>query len=604
MRQSRALRIDLLFLLISTIALSLRALYFRQTISILEPSAGSDAYFYLEWAKDIIRVSHVGRETWYAFPVYPYFLCAAYILSAGDVLGVYILQMLIGSCNCGLIYLLGKKLFNTGVGIFAGIIACAYPLFLFYDRLLVPVTLAIFFALLALVLLIRAQENPTLRSWLSAGIVSGIAALTRPAFTVVIIFLFLWMLYEYRASTWKRRGIFALSFILPCLVMFAGVSLRNELVLRDGIFAPAHSGINFYIGNNPQSNGLFNVPVGMRSTQGGLLEDARIIAEQQSGKALKPQEASRFWFNRSFQFMRQTPLAYFALLVKKVRLFLNGQEFVDDIEYYFFKERARFFNFPLFSFLYLLPLSLAGMLFFWPQRKRLGFLYLFISALMCATVLFFINSRYRLLAVPFLIIFAAGALWLVIEKIRQKEYKRILLIAGSATAFFIITSIDLTQGSGAPNFTFHYNKGVVYIQQGSYKEAEQEFRAALKINPQDFLSYFGLGNMYYKMRDIPKAQEAFEKTLEINPYCYEANFNLGIINQDLGDIADAESEFKRALVLKPDDSAAHYNLGRIYQQQGKLELALQEYNFALRLEPNHPEIQQAITKIKVSDNEK
>ena len=184
------------FLWLVVLALSLRAIFFCQTIRFVQPGSGSDAYFYLQWAKGILRGNVLGKEVFYALPVYPYFLALVYLVSGGDIFGITLIHVFIGAINCGLIYILGKKFFNNQVGLIASIIACGYRMFIFYDRMLLPVTLLIFLGLLFALLLLKIRDNPTLGKWFGAGLFLGLSTLAGASFSLLAIFILFWISYE------------------------------------------------------------------------------------------------------------------------------------------------------------------------------------------------------------------------------------------------------------------------------------------------------------------------------------------------------------------------------------------------------------------------
>ncbi|MCQ9208471.1 MAG: tetratricopeptide repeat protein [Omnitrophica bacterium] len=586
----------IIFIFLAILAFSLRAIYFRQTVKFISPGAGSDSYFYLEWAKSIVRGELIGKDVFYALPLYPYFLSIAYLFAGGELFGLVLIQLFIGSLNCGLIYILGKRLFNAQVGVIAALIACGYPMLIFYDRMILPTTLTICLGLLLMLLLLKIKDSPSFRRWCTAGLFLGLSVLAKASFALLAIFILFWIFYEYK-KPFKKSLLYCLSFILPFFLVVGAGILRNYLVAGDPVLITAHSGINFYIGNNSQANGLFKPPPLMRSTQNGLIEDARIIAERLSLRKLTASEVSNFWFRRSLNFIRTQPLDYLILLGKKLVLFWNGREFIDEISYYIYNEEAKLFKLPLFQFSLICPLAVLGIFLSGLKDNKITFLYFFIFSLMLGPVLFFVNSRYRIIAVPYLIIFAAFSLWQLIQKYRNRQYKNLIFLLIVFFSLYFLTNIQITDAS-LPNSTFHYNKGVIFHDQGKYQKANEEFQLALNLNPLDFMSYLGLGNVYYQIEDLSQAIENYKISLKINPYFYNAHFNLGIIYREIGQNKQAQEEFLNVLKLKPEDCAAHYNLGQIYQARGLPEMALKEYQQALKIEPNHPEVLQAIKEIK------
>ena len=53
----------------------------------------------------------------------------------------------------------------------------------------------------------------------------------------------------------------------PCWV-------HNYVVTRDPVLLSAHSGINFWIGNNPSANGYPRFPPGLHAGQAAMLQDS------------------------------------------------------------------------------------------------------------------------------------------------------------------------------------------------------------------------------------------------------------------------------------------------------------------------------------------
>lgn len=593
-------RSKLIFFGIAASAFSVSSVYFSQTVKFLQPGSGSDSYFYLQWAADILRGNFLGDDVFYAMPFYPYFLSLAFGLAKGKVFSLVLFQMFIGALNCGLIYVLGKELFGRRVGITAGFIACAYAMFIFYQRLLLPTSLAIFLGLLLALLLLRISEHPSAGKWLSAGFLLAICALTRASFFLSALFILFWMIYEYwKKNYFKMFLLYACCFILPFFLIIGAVTLRNYLVAADPVLITAHSGINFYIGNNSEADGLFKTPhYYMRPTQAGLIEDARIVAEKVKGRRLKPTEVSNFWLGESLKFIRTRPLSYLRLLGRKFALFWNGREYVDDIEYYIFRDDSEFLQRPLFRFSLIGPLSLVGILLSWPLRRKIAIVYLLTFSLMLATISFFINSRYRLIVAPYLIIFAAYGFWRTLAIYKNRQYKSLISSLILFIGFYFLTNIKMTNVVASDNYILYYNKGIYLTNQGEYQKAQQEFQTALVINPRDYMSYLALGNIDYHLRNFSQAMDSFRKSLAINPYFYEAHFNLGIIYSETGQQDAAVEEFEHVLKFNPNDYGAYYNLGKIYQEKGLNRQALEKYRQALKFAPNHPQIIQVIRELK------
>ncbi|MBI3008953.1 MAG: glycosyltransferase family 39 protein, partial [Candidatus Omnitrophica bacterium] len=274
-------------------------------------------------------------EVFYAMPLYPYLVGFIYFLFGHNLYIVRFFQIVIGTLNLFLIYIIGKKIFNKNGtsgwadrALLALVLSCLYGVFIFYEGLLVPTTLLLFLDLIAIVLLIN--DNLTKGRVFIAGLLIGLGSLCQGSNILFGLSLFIWFLIIFK---FNRRKVIVHSalFCAAMLAVILPVTVRNFLVGGDLVPITAHGGINFYIGNNPDATGTFNPPDGMSSDAEGLLMDSKRMAEEAMGEKLKPSQVSRFWYSKGLEFIRKEPVKYLSLLCRKALLFLNGKE-VSDVE--------------------------------------------------------------------------------------------------------------------------------------------------------------------------------------------------------------------------------------------------------------------------------
>src|SRR5207247_9739143 len=113
-------------------------------------------------------------------------------------------------------------------------------------------------------------------------------------------------------------------FALVLLGVAIGTSpcwLHNYFISRDRVFLSAHSGINFWIGNNPDANGYPRFPPGLRAGQAAMLEDSIATAESAAGHSLKRGEVSRYWSAKAREYIANHFGDWLALLATKLRNF-------------------------------------------------------------------------------------------------------------------------------------------------------------------------------------------------------------------------------------------------------------------------------------------
>ena len=206
-------------------------------------------------------------------------------------------------------------------------------------------------------------------------------------------------------------------------------------------------------------------------------------------------------------------------------------------------------------------------------------------------MLFFVNSRYRLSVLPFLIPFSGFAIYQLWQRVKLKDFKQIGIYTGVLVSIFIILNANIVTPDTT---TGRYNLALTSIQIGNYDSAIKMFEDLLKKNsieelvkknPNLFLIYFNLGICYYKKGMIDKAIFEFKETLRISPDHYDSHFNLGLIYFEKKDYVRAQEEFKKSLTMTDKDILAHYNLSRIYYVQGDIKKAEEEYKKILKLTP-------------------
>jgi Flp pilus assembly protein TadD len=162
-----------------------------------------------------------------------------------------------------------------------------------------------------------------------------------------------------------------------------------------------------------------------------------------------------------------------------------------------------------------------------------------------------------------------------------------------------------TKNPSADSLEQHLGKGYDALKQEKYEDAEQEFRAALTIDPELAMrARFPLAVALFEQHKVADARKEFEtvrrqggdqpsicyylgridldernykgaidsltKASERPPYPDNA-FYLGLAYLKQGSDQDAEKWLKKATELNPDDSRAEYQLALLYRKEGKQE---------------------------------
>jgi tetratricopeptide (TPR) repeat protein len=130
----------------------------------------------------------------------------------------------------------------------------------------------------------------------------------------------------------------------------------------------------------------------------------------------------------------------------------------------------------------------------------------------------------------------------------------------------------------------HINRGAAYAESGQYQLALGDYNEAIRLNPNDAVSFYNRGNLYG--RDLGRYQSAiddFSEAISLKPDYPEAYANRGISYASLGRYPQAIEDFTKAVYLKPDYADAYNNRAVIYLQQGGKEPGCRDARTACQL---------------------
>lgn len=366
-----------------------------------------DAYYYNKVAWTVAsRDVWGGPEAAYlTSPPYVVFLAALFSLAGHDVLLPRLVQAVLGAGTSLLLYLLARRLFGRVAGLFALGLSALYGLFVFYDGELLKTSLGLFGLCAALLLLLVSRRRVL---FLVAGVVLGLAVLTMGGIVLFLGAVIAWTLA--RPPPWQPRLASAAALALGAALVLVPFDLRDRILPADRpVFVP-NAGTHFYIGNNPSANGTYRGVPGIRTTAEGHVVDAVRVASEAEGRPVGPREASRYFRARALAFMREEPLRFLALCGRKTRLFFNAYEIPNNEDYYLAQRDSWVLASPLFGYGLVCPLGLTGLLLGLRGRRGVGLAAALLATVLLSTFAAFVTARYRIPAVPALILFASRAL--------------------------------------------------------------------------------------------------------------------------------------------------------------------------------------------------
>ncbi|MBN1342704.1 MAG: glycosyltransferase family 39 protein [Phycisphaerae bacterium] len=392
-------------------------------------------------------------------PLYAYFLAAIYKALGADSLRARFVQIFVVSLSPVLVSLIGSRLYGRREGLIAGILAAVYWTFVFYSAELLDVSLACLIYLALAYLLVSVDDRHWWK-WALAGGLLGLGAITRPnllAFAPVLaVTTVLLARRRTRADgqhvtkpAWLRVGLLRAAILTGAtLLAIAPITLRNVVVAHERLLISAYGGVNFFIANNPSSDGKNAICPQLDITvrHPGLdMQDPWVkwdtgwqafylYAAQHLGPRPRYDEVERFLIRATLHYIAENPGKFLADTVRRCCWLFNAYEYPSN------KDLNRFRRFsPLLNTLSYIhfgvigPLGILGLgITLRHLLKREAFCYYLAMILSLAIpgVVFVVNTRYRLpIAYLLMPMVAYGSLELVRMLVRPIPWRTVFVRA-------------------------------------------------------------------------------------------------------------------------------------------------------------------------------
>lgn len=578
---------------------------------------GDDMKFYSDWALRIMHGQWTDHKAFYGLPGYAFCLAAIYKVSGGlDPFAAGLLQALMDAGVATLLYLIARTVFAPTAEEKDDRLAAARPLVIgcgaalgwmcfapaqAFSMILMPTIWAVLAYYLCVWWAVKTQRSSWWRPWFGLGVFAGVIAMLVATilFAVPLLLTAIFLSVERGAPLRARLPKIAAAVLALVGGLYLGAApawLHNYFVAREPVMLSAHSGINFWVGNNPTANGYPKMPPGIRSSQEGMLRDSITVAEKEMGRPLTRAEVSRFWSAKANAYIRENRPAWLRLMAVKFGNFWNAFQY-DDVGA---MKRLRDDGVlpPGLRFGLIAALGLAGMfpaIWLFPRARWIAAA---VVLHMGALLPVFVTERYRLAAVPGLMVLAAFGLWQLWANLVRGRWigagAYLAITAGAAT----FVSIPRTE-PGLWSLDF-YNAGIRCLASGNLALAERHFATAYAYVPDNTEVRFALGNLWLeksnrilepKARAIARARakDFYKRTLELNPRHASTLSNLGVLALEEERWELAEKFFASSSEAEPDDAKTFYLLARARFEAGKTDAAKSALGQALEMRPHQKE---------------
>jgi len=546
---------------IFAVALALRIIYFLQIRSNYPgwDTPTIDPLYHDLWAKQIASGDLLGSGPFFRAPFYAYLLGAIYAVFGPSLTAAKIIQHILGAFSCSLIFILADRYFGRKIAVISGLIASIYWVFIYFEDELLLDSLLVMFSLILIFILLRIYENPRRKLFFAAGITLGIAAITRPNFLAMLPVIAVWVLYALK-SRLREKIIWLLILAAGSALIILPVTVRNIAVGGDFVLIASQGGINFYIGNNEHATGATAVMPEFGPTW--QYADCEYLAKYETGRLgdkMKQSEVSDFYYKKALSYIFNDPIHWAGLMFKKLSFFWNSYEISNNQNLYFFRKFAPITIIlpPLFPMI--APLSLVGLWIVVSKGRQYHIITWFVIAYMATVVAFFVNGRFRLPVLPFLIILSVYACFQVISYIRLKKTMNLVWVVIALLILFPLCNVDLFDIRHQNFAMSHFSLGNVYLKKGLKQKALEEYSLALELEECVPSAHLNRGIVYFGESDFKDARREFNLELSACRRSPQAHNNLSVLDRLSGDYVSALDHATEAISEAPNFLEAYIN---------------------------------------------
>jgi tetratricopeptide (TPR) repeat protein len=547
----------------------------------LLPNSG-DMHFYNEWAQRILHGQIHEHHAFYGLPLYPYLLAFLYALFGYSPFIPGFVQAILDGGTAVLIYKLAVEIFSCPTppavagpenstrnffkrcrGECIGVVAAlGWGFFVpeeAYSAILMPAAGLVFVFWFVVWQIVHRRDAPTPLATLMLGVLigftaMGIATILFLAPLLFVALFFKWNWPEDRRSIGLAKGAAAALAFIGIGIGASPCWIHNYFIARDPVFLSAHSGVNFWIGNNPLATGYPRFPPGLHAGQKAMLEDSITTAEKAAGRSLKRSEVSAYWSEKAKAYIRNNFGAWLKLLLVKTGNFWNAFQYDDLSIITILREQNVIL--PGVKFGLVAALAIPGFLLAFARFPLSRWVAAAVLLHMASLLTVFVTERYRVAAVPGLLLgasFGLSELWQSYVSAKYFRTALYLVFLLAATLFVSIPQKD--PGLWALDA---YNSGWQALQSNNLPLAEKKLNVAYAYAPENAEVNFALGNLRLDQGNKSAAESYYLATLRLDSNHEGAYNNLGILALEEKHWSRAAKFLAKAVQQDPGDAKTYY----------------------------------------------
>ena len=325
-----------------------------------------------------------------------------------------------------------------------------------------------------------------------------------------------------------------------------------------------------------------------------MLTDSIKAAEKAVGQPLKRSQVSAFWSAKTSNYIQSHFRDWLSLLATKLNNFWNAFQY-DDLSMISALTEDRVI-WPALRFGLVAALGIPGLVLAVRQFPRSRWVIAAIGLHMMSLLSVFVTERYRLAAVPGLLLFAAFGIAYLWQASTSRNYWRV-----SAYALLLVLAtwfVSTPKRDPSLWALDSYNSGWQALESNNFTLAEKKLHLAYTYVPDNAETNFALGNLRLGQGNKIAAKSYYLATLRLDPTHEGAYNNLGILalQEKRWDIA--AKLFNKALEQDAANAKSYYLLAEAHFNSGDLPHATTEVAQALKLNPNQSDFRNLFERIE------
>lgn len=133
----------------------------------------------------------------------------------------------------------------------------------------------------------------------------------------------------------------------------------------------------------------------------------------------------------------------------------------------------------------------------------------------------------------------------------------------------------------------YHNLALVYVSQGDYIHASENYKLAIEESPDDPFHYISNGQFYDNLGEFDVAIINYDKAIKLAPNSCAAYNDRGVAYKGKGNLEQAVSDYNQAIKVDNKCADAYYNRGKARVSEGNLDGAVADFTQLISIEQRY-----------------